>query len=32
MEERIAYFEKSGKGNTDDVIRLVRERAGARGI
>jgi len=32
MEEKITYFDKSGKGNTDDVIRLVKERAQARGI
>jgi hypothetical protein len=32
MEEKIAYFEKPGKGNTTDVIKLVKERAQARGI
>ncbi len=32
MEEKIIYFEKSGKGNTAEVIRLVKERAQARGI
>jgi hypothetical protein len=32
MEERIVYFEKPGKENTDEVIALVRERAKAREI
>jgi hypothetical protein len=32
MEEKIAYFEKPGKGNTTEVINLVKERAHARGI
>jgi hypothetical protein len=32
MEEKIVYFEKPGKGNTAEVIRLVKERAQARGI
>jgi len=32
MEEKIVYFEKSGKENTSDVIRLVLEKAKARGI
>jgi len=32
MEEKIVYFDKPGKGNTADVIHLVRERARARGI
>jgi len=32
MEERIVYFEKPGKGNTTEVIQLVKERAQARGI
>ena len=32
MEEKIVYFEKPGKGNTTEVIRLVNERARARGI
>ncbi|MCJ7596049.1 MAG: hypothetical protein MUO52_14890 [Desulfobacterales bacterium] len=32
MEEKIVYFEKPGKGNTAEVIQLVKERAQARGI
>ena len=32
MEEKIVYFEKPGKGNTAEVIRLVQERSQARGI
>ena len=32
MEEKIVYFEKPGKGNTPEVIQLVKERAQARGI
>jgi hypothetical protein len=32
MEEKIVYFEKPGKGNTAQVIQLVKERAQARGI
>jgi hypothetical protein len=32
MEEKILYFEKPGKENTAEVLRLVKERAGARGI
>ncbi len=32
MEEKIVYFEKPGKSNTPEVIRLVKERAQARGI
>ena len=32
MEEKIIYFEKSGKENTADVIRLIKERAQAKGI
>ena len=32
MEERIIYFEKPGKENTLDVIRLIKERARTRGI
>jgi hypothetical protein len=32
MEEKIVYFEKPGKGNTAEVIKLVKERAQARGI
>jgi hypothetical protein len=32
MEERIVYFEKSGQENTKDVIGLVKDRAGTRGI
>ena len=32
MEEKIVYFEKPGKENAAEVIRLVKERAQARGI
>jgi hypothetical protein len=32
MEEKISYFEKPGKDNTADVVRLVKERAQARSI
>jgi len=32
MEEKVIYFEKPGKENTTDVIRLIKERAQARGI
>jgi len=32
MEEKIVYFEKQGKGNTTEVIQLVKERAQARGV
>jgi len=32
MEEKIIYFEKPGKENTTNVIRLIKERAQARGI
>jgi len=32
MEEKIVYFDKPGKGNTAEVIQLVKERAQARGI
>ena len=32
MEEKIVYFEKPGKGNTAEVIQLVKDRAQARGI
>jgi len=32
MEEKIIYFEKSGKENTAEVLRLVKERALERGI
>jgi len=32
MEEKIVYFEKPGKGNTSEVIQLVKERAQAREI
>ena len=32
MEEKIVYFEKLGKGNTAEVIKLVKERAQARGL
>lgn len=32
MEEKIVYFEKSGRENTDHVLRLVNERVKIRGI
>jgi len=32
MEEKIVYFEMAGKENTSEVLRLVKERAQARGI
>ncbi len=32
MEEKIVYFEKSGKENTEEVIELVLERAKQRNI
>lgn len=32
MEEKIVYFETAGKANTPEVLRLVKERARARGI
>ena len=32
MEEKIIYFEKPGKENTAHVLRLIKERAQARGI
>lgn len=32
MEERIAYFDNPGKENTEEVIKLVLERAKARNI
>jgi len=32
MEENITYFETPGKENTAEVLRLVMERASARGI
>jgi len=32
MEEKIVYFETAGKENTSEVLRLVKERAQARGI
>jgi hypothetical protein len=32
MEEKIVYFETSGEENTLEVLRLVEERAQARGI
>jgi len=32
MEEKIVYFEKTGKENTASVIALIQERARARGI
>jgi len=32
MEEKIVYFETAGKENTIEVLRLVKDRAQARGI
>lgn len=32
MEEKITYFETTGREHTPDVLRLVKERAQARGI
>ena len=32
MEDKIVYFEKPGKENMDEVIRLVLERAKSRNI
>lgn len=32
MKEQIVYFETAGKENTAEVLRLVKERAAARGI
>jgi hypothetical protein len=32
VEEQIVYFEKAGEENTSEALRLVRERASARGI
>ncbi len=32
MEEKIVYFETAGRENTSEVLRLVKERAQARGI
>lgn len=32
MEEKVVYFETAGKENTPEVLRLVKERAQARGI
>ena len=32
MEAKITYFEKTGEINTDEVLRLVKERAQERGI
>ena len=32
MEEKITYFEKSGKENTEETLQLVLERAKRRGI
>jgi hypothetical protein len=32
LEEQIVYFEKAGRRNTEDTLRLVAERARARGI
>ena len=32
MEEKVVYFEKPGKENTSQVLKLVAERAQARGI
>jgi len=32
VEEQIVYFEKPGQENTEEVIRMVKEKARARGI
>ena len=32
MEEKIVYYEKSGKDNTEETLKLALERAKARGI
>ena len=32
MEEKVIYFETTGKENTHEVLTLVKERAEARGI
>jgi len=32
LEEKITYFEEPGPGNTEETLRLVAERAKARGI
>lgn len=32
MEEKVVYFERAGKENTPEVLRLAKERAQARGI
>ena len=32
IEGKIVYFEKPGRGNTDEVLRIVRERAKELGI
>ena len=32
MKEKIAYFEKSGRENTEDVVKMVLERAASRNI
>lgn len=32
MREQIVYFENAGEENTSEVLRLVKERANARGI
>ena len=32
MEEKIVYFEKPGRENTEDVVKLVVERAKSRNI
>jgi uncharacterized protein len=32
LEEKIVYFEKAGRANTETVLRLAGERARARGI
>ena len=32
MEEKVIYFEKPGKENTPEALKLVKERAQARGI
>src|SRR4030042_4360515 len=32
MQEQIVYFDNAGEENTSEVLRLVKERANARGI
>jgi len=32
VEEKVVYFERAGKENTPEVLRLAKERAQARGI